>query len=157
MLLNFSYFIVIGSVIPWVGFVNIGIARLIAVSVWILLLRRLPITMSLYKWIPSLKSAREAFFFGWFGPIGAGAIYYACVCVVYLEVDPEPLFSVVVFIVISSIVVHGGSVSLFDFGISRVRRLSAMTEPGLSTIGTGQSSIIEIHLTDRSDTATGIP
>ncbi|KAJ1327249.1 hypothetical protein BSLG_010591 [Batrachochytrium salamandrivorans] len=55
----------------------------------------------------------------WFGPIGAGALFYAMIAIVYLEIDPKPLFPIVAFIILSSIILHGGSVSLFEFGITR--------------------------------------
>jgi NhaP-type Na+/H+ or K+/H+ antiporter len=52
----------------------------------ILLIRRLPVILALYKFIPDIKTFREAAFVGWFGktqtsstnnigPIGVGAIF----------------------------------------------------------------------------------
>ncbi|KAJ1340167.1 hypothetical protein BSLG_005160 [Batrachochytrium salamandrivorans] len=43
----------------------------------------------------------------WFGPIGAGALFYAMIAIVYLEIDPKPLFPIVAFIILSSIILHG--------------------------------------------------
>ena len=39
------------------------------------------------------------------------------VAIVYLGIKPFPLFPIVIFVVVSSIVLHGGSVSLFHFGL----------------------------------------
>lgn len=46
--------------------------RLIVIAILVLLLRRLPIMIALYKWIPDVKTFREAVFTGHFGPIGIG-------------------------------------------------------------------------------------
>ncbi|KAL2919230.1 Na+/H+ antiporter [Polyrhizophydium stewartii] len=116
---NMTYFIFFGTLIPWSEFPGIPVWKLVVAALLLLLFRRLPIVMLLKQWIPALKSTKEAFFCGWFGPIGAGAIFYSMIAVVYLEMDPKPLFPIVAFIVLSSIVLHGGSVSLFEFGITR--------------------------------------
>ncbi|KAL2919231.1 Na+/H+ antiporter [Polyrhizophydium stewartii] len=116
---NMTYFIFFGTLIPWMDFADVSIWKLVVASLLLLLFRRLPIVMLLKQWIPALETTKEAFFCGWFGPIGAGAIFYSMIAVVYLEMDPKPLFPIVAFIVLSSIVLHGGSVSLFEFGITR--------------------------------------
>ncbi|KAH6562543.1 hypothetical protein BASA50_001814 [Batrachochytrium salamandrivorans] len=121
--INIVFFVYFGTLIPWQDYTTIiglfPIWRLVLLAVWLLLLRRLPIIMLLRHWIPALKSRKEAFFCGWFGPIGAGALFYAMIAIVYLEIDPKPLFPIVAFIILSSIILHGGSVSLFEFGITR--------------------------------------
>jgi NhaP-type Na+/H+ or K+/H+ antiporter len=38
--------------------------RLVVLAILILLLRRLPIVMALYRWIPDIKTFREAIFSG---------------------------------------------------------------------------------------------
>lgn len=42
--------------------------RLVVIGILVLLLRRLPIMLLLYKWIPDIKTFREAVFSGHFGP-----------------------------------------------------------------------------------------
>jgi NhaP-type Na+/H+ or K+/H+ antiporter len=54
-----------------------SIARLVGFSVGILLLRRIPAVLVVAKWVPEIRTLREALFVGWFGPMGIGAIYYA--------------------------------------------------------------------------------
>jgi sodium/hydrogen antiporter len=49
--------------------------RLVVLAILVLLLRRLPIMMAMYKWIPDVKTWREAVFSGHFGPMGIGAIF----------------------------------------------------------------------------------
>jgi sodium/hydrogen antiporter len=38
-------------------------------GILVLLLRRLPIILALYRWIPDIKTFREAIFAGHFGPM----------------------------------------------------------------------------------------
>lgn len=49
---------------------------MIALGILILLLRRLPFILALYKKIPQIDGFREAIFMGFFGPIGCSAIFY---------------------------------------------------------------------------------
>lgn len=122
LLLNLAYFVYFGMLIPWSDFgssSHLEVWRLILVALWIIILRRLPAVMALRRWIPAFNTPREAFFGGWFGPIGGGAIFYSMVAIVYFEIPPTPLFSIVSFVVLASIIVHGGTVSLFHFGITR--------------------------------------
>ena len=120
-LINVMYFIFLGSRVRFIDFTPPELPdlyKLFLLAVWILFLRRVPIILALYKWIPAVKSLKEAFFCGWFGPIGAGAIFYAMLAIVYLQVPASPLIQIVVFMVMSSIVIHGGTVSLFHFGLT---------------------------------------
>ncbi|KAJ3217214.1 hypothetical protein HDU81_000888, partial [Chytriomyces hyalinus] len=111
-LLNLTFFVFIGATAPWASFNSaehgLEIWKLILFALWMLLLRRLPVVLALQRWIPSLKNQKEAFFAGWFGPIGAGAIFYAHLAVVYLEYPHEKILPIVYFIVVASVLVHGG-------------------------------------------------
>lgn len=81
LLLNTSFFMYVGATIPWESFTSkeIGLnpARLVLLSVLVLLLRRLPALILAYRYIPRVKTLSEATLMGYFGPIGAGAIFYA--------------------------------------------------------------------------------
>ncbi|KAI8926662.1 Sodium/hydrogen exchanger family-domain-containing protein [Entophlyctis helioformis] len=121
-LVNLAYFVFVATLMPWHDFVSLeGIPfwRMIVLAVWMLVLRRLPAVMALQKFIPALHNNKEAFFCGWFGPVGAGAIFYSMIAIVYLEIDPMPLVPIVFFVVLSSIVLHGSSVPLFEFSLTR--------------------------------------
>ena len=76
MVLNLTFFTYLGASLPWEAYKQIGFGRLVALSSLILSIRRLPIVLSLCRFIPNLRNYKEAIFFGWFGPIGVGAIYY---------------------------------------------------------------------------------
>jgi len=52
-----------------------------------MLLRRLPIMIALYKFIPDIHTFHEALFSGHFGPIGVGAVFISTLASTVL---PEP-------------------------------------------------------------------
>lgn len=95
MLLNLSVFMWFGAVCPWSSFLNnsvIPINRLIFLGILILLVRRLPIVLAMYKWIPQIDLVSQAAFVGFFGPIGVGAIFYLSISREFLrkiQVDGE--------------------------------------------------------------------
>ncbi|TPX44649.1 hypothetical protein CcCBS67573_g10403, partial [Chytriomyces confervae] len=124
-LLNLTFFVFVGATAPWSSFNaaehGLEIWKLLLFALWMLTLRRVPIVLALQRWIPALKNQREAFFAGWFGPIGAGAIFYAHLAVVYLEYPEEKILPIVYFIVVSSVLVHGGSVALFNLSLTRTQ------------------------------------
>lgn len=76
VLLNFGGFMYIGAIFPWHEFhqpdlTGITYPRLILLGVLVLLLRRLPSILLLYKLMPRVcKNWKEALFMGYFGPIG---------------------------------------------------------------------------------------
>ena len=76
LLFNVACFVYIGAWTPFDDFddpvLTITVWRLIVISILILLLRRLPIMVALYQWIPDVKTFREAIFSGHFGPMGVG-------------------------------------------------------------------------------------
>jgi sodium/hydrogen antiporter len=82
LLLNLSYFVFLGVIIPWNSFntPHLGIIpwRLLLVgTLMIFVLRRVPVVLALARMIPDIKSMREALFYGHFGPIGPGAVFSA--------------------------------------------------------------------------------
>jgi NhaP-type Na+/H+ or K+/H+ antiporter len=86
-ILDVSVFTTLGTVLPWSVWLNpdppVSITRLVGFSVGILALRRIPAVLALARWMPEIRTFREAIFVGWFGPMGIGAIYYAlkaCEC-----------------------------------------------------------------------------
>jgi NhaP-type Na+/H+ or K+/H+ antiporter len=121
-LLNLTYFIFVGAIIPWSDYGTVpelAVWRLVLLAIWVLVLRRAPIVMGLYPWIPALKNPKEAFFAGWFGPIGAGAVFYARFATVVVNYTNTPIFPIVMFIVLSSVFVHGASIAFFNLSLQR--------------------------------------
>lgn len=118
-LLNTAVFIYIGAIIPWDAYNSadsaLGIApwRIVVLGICVLLVRRLPWVVALSKLIPAITSLKEAFFAGHFGPIGVGAVFYIEVALREIPTDGSrdrlrALYTpVVLFIVFSSVLVHG--------------------------------------------------
>ncbi|GAC98780.1 hypothetical protein PHSY_006375 [Pseudozyma hubeiensis SY62] len=143
LLFNIATFIYIGALIPWHDFVDaeIGLSlwRLIVLSICVLLTKRIPIILALWKFIPDIKTFREAIFCGHFGPIGVGAIFIATLGRTLMpeEVAEPPQTSndvlaltiqpIVFFFVLCSIIVHGFTIPFFAFGKNARRRAHTLT------------------------------
>jgi sodium/hydrogen antiporter len=90
-----------------VGGVEIGWSELLLV-VAALLLRRLPTVFALRPLLGPLgKQTKDVLFLGWFGPIGAAALYYAAFS--FRETGIEEAWVVGSLIICASVLVHGVS------------------------------------------------
>lgn len=119
LLFNLNFFVLFGASIIWSEFTALGWLRLTVIAVAILILRRLPITVLLSPWIAQLKTASEAVFVGWFGPMGVAALLYAYET--KMEGMNPAISTIVNFMVLASILVHGMTVPMFHFNpIQRV-------------------------------------
>lgn len=98
------FFAVLGTVLPWDGWVRLGGAGL-ALATAVLLFRRLPALWLLRPAMPSLRRPADALFVGWFGPIAVAAVYYAVLAEHRLG-DPR-VWDVVTLLIVASTVVHG--------------------------------------------------
>ncbi|KAK4540165.1 hypothetical protein LTR36_009751 [Oleoguttula mirabilis] len=141
LMLNSAMFVYLGAIIPWYAFqphsISPGITpgRLVAFLVLVLAFRRIPIVLALYRWIPDIRTLREALFVGHFGPMGLGGLFLAIEARAMLENDsaiPDPhpprygrpytdreraveiIWPLVCFIVFGSTLVHGLSVLAFS-------------------------------------------
>lgn len=99
-----------------------SIWRLLLLAVLVHLFRRLPVVTALYKFIPAIRTWREAVFTGWFGPMGVGSVFYCTVAIASFAPDGPNAYAlqliepIVYFIVLSSVLVHGITVPLFHIG-----------------------------------------
>ena len=72
----------IGAILPWPDLndptgTGITWSRLLVLGLLVLIFRRLPAIFAFYKLMPDVcTSWKEALFMGYFGPIGAGAVFY---------------------------------------------------------------------------------
>ncbi|KAF9975647.1 hypothetical protein BGZ73_000603 [Actinomortierella ambigua] len=157
MLLNLACFIYIGASIPFKNFhdasLQLSVWRLIVLAILLLLFRRLPFVMGLKRVIPALTTYREAAFSGWFGPIGVGAVFFSKVTAMLMlpggghggevHVDPNAppvhnqdrmervravIFPVVMFMVLSSVLIHGITVPLLHLQYKYTRTWSRKRE-----------------------------
>lgn len=140
LLLNISFFIYFGAVIPWQEFNNGAIGldawRLVILALVVLILRRLPTSLIAQKFCPDIKNWKEALLVGHFGPIGVSALFGCIIAISELEADvlnvthgptinyPEShehyqliriLWPIVTFMVLVSIIVHGSSVPIMIY------------------------------------------
>jgi len=138
LLLNLAFFVYFGSIIPWSSYNRpdweITPWRLVAIAVFVILFRRIPIMVALKPVIPDIKTWREALFAGHFGPIGVGAVFVAILARAELEtgettplaVLPPPgsenymvielIWPITTFLILTSILVHGSSIAVFTLG-----------------------------------------
>ncbi|KAF5975957.1 Na(+) H(+) antiporter [Fusarium coicis] len=126
VLLNFGGFMYIGAILPWGDFhdpTGTGITwpKLVGLGLLVLVFRRLPAIFAFYKLMPDVcANWKEALFMGYFGPIGAGAVFYVEHARHLFphegEGDEEEtnlvraMGPVVYFLVLFSIIVHGLSI-----------------------------------------------
>ncbi|QRV86568.1 Sodium/hydrogen exchanger family [Ceratobasidium sp. AG-Ba] len=141
LLFNCACFIFIGAWIPFEDFnapeLSISVWRLIVLGILVVLLRRMPIMLLLYKWIPDVHTLRECIFAGHFGPMGVGAVFISTLAATKLpeplEIEPNgelrggghpgqvdylghSIQPVVAFMVLISIMIHGLSIPFFSLG-----------------------------------------
>ncbi|TIC06692.1 midasin [Wallemia mellicola] len=145
LLFNCACFIFIGALAPFDAFNDPSLGgitnwRLVILGLCILLCRRLPIMLALYKWIPDVKTFREACFAGWFGPMGVGAVFIATLAATELpfpEGEPQnqaelvavTIQPIVWFMVLVSTFIHGLSIPFFSLG-RRVNTIRQTTSFG---------------------------
>src|ERR687890_75519 len=100
-------FVLLGMALPWQGWLELG-WRGVLLVVAVLLLRRLPTVLALRPLLGSLRRrARDVLFLGWFGPIGAAALYYAAFSL--RETGIEEAWVVGSLIICASVLVYGVS------------------------------------------------
>jgi sodium/hydrogen antiporter len=100
-------FVLLGMALPWEGWLELGWRGLLLV-VAVLLLRRLPTVLALRPLLgPLRRRTKDVLFLGWFGPIGAAALYYAAFS--FRETGIEEAWVVGSLIICASVLVHGVS------------------------------------------------
>ncbi|KAI0633861.1 Sodium/hydrogen exchanger family-domain-containing protein [Trametes polyzona] len=152
LLLNCGCFVYIGAWMPFNMFnaPELGITpwRLVVLFLAILVLRRIPPLLLLYKWVPEITTWREALFSGHFGPMGVGAIFISTLAVTELPAPQRPpqgqaellaatLQTIVSFVVLGSIIIHGLSIPFVTVGKDLSVRTLSVTRTWTSHGRTG--------------------
>jgi NhaP-type Na+/H+ or K+/H+ antiporter len=104
-------FILLGTIIPWDGWLDLG-SKGAALVIAILLLRRLPVILALRRLMPGLQSVSDALIVGWFGPIAIGALFYASLIHRHLQADQ--IWNVATLVICASTVIHGMTATPFS-------------------------------------------
>ena len=100
-------FVLLGMALPWKGWLELGWRGPLLV-VAVLVLRRLPAVLVLRPLLGPLRGRlKDVLFLGWFGPIGAAALYYAAFSL--KETGIEEAWVVGSLIICASVLVHGVS------------------------------------------------
>jgi NhaP-type Na+/H+ or K+/H+ antiporter len=97
-------FVLLGMALPWEGWIELGWGGLL-LAVAVLLLRRLPLVLALRPLVGQVRGGGEALFLGWFGPIGAAALYYATFAT--RETGVEEVWVVGSLVICASVLAHG--------------------------------------------------
>ena len=74
-------------------------------AVAVLLLRRLPAMFALSPLVGQVQNREDAFFYGWFGPIGIASLYYATLAL--RETGVEKAWVVGSLIIVASVLAYG--------------------------------------------------
>ena len=117
--------ILFGAAIPWAGWHGMGWAG-VAFAAGILLLRRLPAWLLLGRFMPWTRTAGSAAFAGWFGPIGAAALFYAMM--IQDETGSAELWPAISLAIGASVVAHGITSTPFTRRFGRDRPAKADQE-----------------------------
>ncbi len=132
--------ILFGAAIPWGAWIGLG-WRGAAFAVGILLLRRPPAWLLLRPLMPWMRSLPDALFAGWFGPIGAAALFYA------IEIQDltglHTTWPAISLAVGASVLAHGitGTPLTHLFGRPRpLRAEDAPSPPGQGALGASEGA-----------------
>lgn len=109
-LVSFPLFMLFGALLPWAHWHELGGSALV-LALAVLLLRRLPALLLLRPALPPLRDRRDGWFVGWFGPLGAAAMFYATLAV--RETGDHQYWNIASLLIFASIVVHGATATLF--------------------------------------------
>ncbi|KAH8813534.1 Sodium/hydrogen exchanger family-domain-containing protein [Flagelloscypha sp. PMI_526] len=141
LLFNIAAFIYVGAWMPFNDFQtdDLQVWRLVVLAICVLLIRRLPVVLALYKWIPDIKTFQEALFTGHFGPIGIGAVFISTLANEFIhgyhrrptdpyqteqiEILERTIQPISAFLVLWSIAIHGLSIPGFTLS-KRVRSIT---------------------------------
>ena len=118
-------FVLLGMALPWEQWLGLGWSGLV-LALAVLLLRRLPAVLVLSPFLGQVKETRDVLFLGWFGPIGAAALYYATFSL--HETGIEEVWVVGSLVICASVVAHGISSTPLTKLYGRLARNDASDE-----------------------------
>ncbi|GAA4400609.1 sodium:proton antiporter [Nibrella viscosa] len=112
-------FTLLGLLLPWEQWYRWGWRGMLLAGL-VLLVRRLPFVLLLKPLLPDLRKRNDAFFLGWFGPIGVAALFYATLALRRTGYN-EP-WSIGSLLICASLVAHGVSAAPLVRWYSRTSR-----------------------------------
>ena len=109
----FAFF---GCMAPWTAWTQLWPQGLL-VAVAVILIRRLPVVSLMGGRLAATSRRKDVFFVGWFGPLGASALYYGAYC--NSHGASSTLWSLVTLAVLSSLIAHGVTATPLSQWISK--------------------------------------
>jgi NhaP-type Na+/H+ or K+/H+ antiporter len=98
-------FVLLGMALPWREWLELGWGGVLLTAA-VLLIRRLPTVLALRPLLGPLRGrTKDVLYLGWFGPVGAAALYYAAFS--YRETGIEAAWTVGSLVICASVLVHG--------------------------------------------------
>ncbi|KAG1737660.1 Sodium/hydrogen exchanger [Suillus lakei] len=171
--MNCGCFIYIGAWLPFDTFNYLDITpwKLLLLVIAILVLRRIPFLLALYKFIPEITSWQESLFCGHFGEqffylccrfhleylsciqMGVSAVFVSALALTRLPTPENPpadqaqylattIQPIVSFVVLGSIIVHGLSIPFFTISRKAHSRTSSLTM-GSTMMSTNQTHVAD--------------
>lgn len=104
LLFTISLFFILGFMLPWKEWEQNFDFELVVFAIAILVLRRIPVLLAMYKHIGKVN-LYGILFMGWFGPIGVSGLFYAAL--VLRMTGLHKIYLAAIFIISASTVVHG--------------------------------------------------
>lgn len=117
--------ILFGAAIPWRDWIGFGWPG-VAFVAGVLLLRRIPAWLLLSRLMPWTCTLRSVLFAGWFGPIGAAALFYAML--IGDETGSNGLWPVISLAIGASVLAHGVTATSMTRWFGRDADLPAAAE-----------------------------
>lgn len=103
-LFTIPVFFIIGLVLPWKEWLNIGTPLIIFVMA-VLLFRRLPALILLKPFLGKIGRWPRVLLLGWFGPIGVAALFYAVISI--KKAGYEEALPITIAVITASVLIHG--------------------------------------------------
>ncbi|MBW0528732.1 hypothetical protein O181_068447, partial [Austropuccinia psidii MF-1] len=166
LLINSATFIYVGATIPFSSWNNLTFTlvpwKLVILGLAILMFRRLPALWALQKFIPDLKTNREAVFCGHFGPIGVGAIFISTLATSKLptpHIPPQSSLDIlalttqplIYLLVLFSVLIHGLSIPFFTLGRNVHSRVHSITRTWTQASGNEPSWLSRVKRVDKTN------
>ena len=127
-LAELSVLLLLGSVLPIVGVLELGWPVLLAALGLIFVVRPVAVLISL---LPTRLAWQQRLFIAWFGIRGLGSVYYLGFAFAALTpVDASTLFSIVAVAIIVSVLLHGISGAVLTRALLRLNARDQAVGPG---------------------------
>lgn len=103
-LFTIPVFFLVGLILPWKEWLNIGLPLALFVTA-ILLFRRLPALILLKPFLSKISRWPRVLLVGWFGPIGVAALFYSVLSI--KKAGYEKALPITIAVITASVIIHG--------------------------------------------------